>query len=195
MTQHHQVRFFRNEEFATRTLAQDLFGGWPPTDLLKEAIGATCHSEIFVGNLQNSFCVDHYETDRFGLTGSCRISRSRKGELVLFQELSILRSDKRGQGLGTKVFHRQIEGCKQLGIRRIVMFGRKNRLEWGYYVLPRFGFDGPLPKETQKRLPEHFQRPITLGKLFETGEGRSWWKQNGLALPYPLSYKIEVESG
>ena len=193
MTQHQRIRFFRNEEWAARTLGLNLFGGWPTHDLLKEAIGATCSSEIFVGNLQNRFYAEHYEADHFGLTGHCRITRNRKGELVLFQELSIHRSDKRGRGMGTKVFHRQIEACRQLGIRQIVMFGRKNRLECGYYVLPRFGFDGPLPKETQLRLPKQFQQSTTLGKLFETSEGRSWWKQNGIALPYPLSYHIAGE--
>ena len=187
------MRFFGNEELAARTLTRNLFGGWPAPDLLQATIGATSGSEILVGNLHNSFYVEHYEADQFGLTGTCRISRSRKGELILFQEMSILRADKRGQGEGTKIFYRQIEGCKQLEIRRIIMFGRKNRLEWGYYVLPRFGFDGPLPKEVQLHLPKRFQQPLTLGKLFETDEGRSWWKQNGLALPYPLSYRIAGE--
>jgi hypothetical protein len=193
MTQNHRIRFFRNEELAARTLAQHLFGRWPSSDLLKAAVGATYGSEIFVGNLQNRFYVEHYEVRQFGLTGSCRITRNRKGELVLLQELSIHRSDKRGRGMGRKVFHRQVESCKQLGIRQIIMFGRKNRLEWGYYVLPRFGFDGPLPKESQLRLPKQFEQPTTLGKLFETSDGQSWWRQNGIALPYPLSYQITGE--
>ena len=191
--QKYRIRFFRNEELAARTLARNLFGGWPTSDLLAGAVGAVSNSEIFVGYLQNRLYVEHYEADHFGLTGHCRISRNRKGELVLFQELSILRDDKRNQGTGTRVFHRQIESCKHLGIRRIVMFGRKNRLEWGYYVLPRLGFDGPLPKEVQLQLPKPFQQFATLGKLFETSEGRDWWKQNGIAIPYPISYRIAGE--
>jgi len=155
-----------------------------------KAVGAVAGSEIFVGNLHNRFYVEHDEPDQLGLTGTCQIFRNRKGELVLFQELSILQAEKRGRGEGTKLFHRQVEACKELGIRRIQMFGRKNRLEWGYYVLPRFGFDGPLPKDARLRLPQEFPQAATLGMLFETDEGRSWWKQNGTALPYPLSYHV-----
>jgi len=190
MTQKLRIRFFNNEELAARTLSHNFFGTWPTPDLLMGAVGAIPCSEIFVGNLQNRFYVEHYEADQLGLTGSCRITQDRKGELVLFQELSLLRADQRNQGMGTQIFYRQVEACKQLGIRRIVMFGRKTRLEWGYYVLPRFGFDGPLPKEIQIQLPKELQHPTTLGEIFETSEGRSWWKQNGLALPYPISYRI-----
>ena len=189
-SQNHGIRFFGNEELSARTLADNLFGGWPASDLLTNAIGAIAGSEIFVGNLHNRFYVEHYEVDRLGLTGTCRISRNRKGELVLFQELTILRADQRNRGEGTKIFHWQVEGCKQLGIRKIIMPGRKNRLEWGYYVLPRFGFDGPLPKEIPSQLPQRFQQARTLGELFETGEGRAWWKQNGVALPWPLTYWV-----
>ena len=184
------IRFFGNEELSAGTLAENLFGGWPAPDLLTDAVGAVRRSEIFVGSLRNRFYVEHYEMDQLGLTGSCRISQNRKGELVLFQELSIFRADKRNCQEGTKIFQRQIEGCKQLGIRKIIMFGRKNRLEWGYYVLPRFGFDGPIPKEARSQLPKDFQQFTTLGKLFETTEGRSWWKQNGMAIPWPISYQI-----
>ena len=193
MTQNLRIRFFGNEEMAARMLSHNFFGTWLTPDLLMGVVGAIPCSEIFVGNLQNRFYVEHYEADQLGLTGSCRISRNRQGELILFQELSIHRADKRNRGMGTQIFDRQVESCKQLGIRRILMFGRKNRLEWGYYVLPRFGFDGPLPKNIQLRLPKHFQHPATLGKLFETSEGRSWWKQNGIALSYPLSYRIAGE--
>ena len=188
--QNYGIRFFGNEELSARALAENLFGGWPTSDLLTDVVGAVHRSEIFVGSLQNRFYVEHYEMKQLGLTGTCRISRDRKGELVLLQELSILRADKWNCREGTKIFQRQLDGCKQLGIRRIIMFGRKNRWEWGYYVLPRFGFDGPIPKETQSQLPKDLQQFSTFGKLFEIAEGRSWWKQNGKTIPWPISYRI-----
>jgi len=191
--QNRGISFFGNEEWAARKLANSFFGSWPSSDVLTDVVGAIAKSEIFVGNLQNRLYVEHFETEQLGLTGTCRISRTRKGELVLFQDLSILRADKRNCGEGTKIFQRQVESCQQLGIRRIVMFGRKNRTEWGYYVLPRLGFDGPIPKEIQSQLPKEFQKTTTLGQLFETIEGRSWWKQNGQTLLWPLIYRIKSE--
>ena len=185
--------FFPGEETSAHLVAESLFGFWPSIELFTGLLGTISGSEIFLGTLRNSLYAEHYETKQLGLTGECRLSRSRNGELMLLQELNILRAKMQGRGEGTRIFQRQVECCRQLGIRQIVMFGRRNRLECGYYTLPRFGFDARLPQKIQTLLPAEFRHATTLKKLFQTPEGKKWWKQNGITLACPLVYRISEE--
>ena len=183
-------KFFPGEETSAHLVAENLFGFWPSIEQFTALFGTIPGSEIFVGTLQNSLYAEHYETKRLGLTGECRLSRSRNGELLLLQELNILRTEMHGRGEGARIFQRQVECCRQLGIRQIVMFGRRNRLECGYYTLPRFGFDARLPQKIQTLLPAEFRQSIMLKELFQTAEGKKWWKRNGITLARPLVYRV-----
>ena len=182
--------FFPGEKISAQVVAESLFGFWPSDEQFTDLLGTISGSEILLGTLQNGLYAEHQETKRLGLTGECRLCRSRNGELILLQEINILRAEMRGRGEGTKIFQRQVECCRQLGIRQIVMLGRRNRLECGYYTLPRFGFDARLPQKIQAVLPAEFRNSTTLKELFQTAEGKKWWKRNGITLVCPLIYRI-----
>ena len=185
--------FFPGEEISAHLAAENFFGFWPSVEQFAGLFGTISSSEIFMGTLQNSLYAEHHETKRLGLTGECRLTRSRNGELILLQELNILRSEMRGRGEGAKIFLRQVECCRQLGIRQIVMLGRRNRLECGYYALPRFGFNARLPQKIQTLLPAEFRQSTMLKELFQTAEGKKWWKRNGITLACPLVYRVNYE--
>ncbi len=184
-------RFFGNEEFSARTLGEAFFGFWPPQDIFHLLIGAEGGSELFLGTLYRHLYLEHYETDRLGLSGICRIGKSPRGDLTLVQELNIHRADKRNRGEGRVIFQRQLEACRELGIRRIVMIGRRNRVEWGYYALPRFGFDAFLPQEIRERIPPQLREATTLSELFQAAEGREWWRANGRTMHVPFVYQVD----
>ena len=179
------VRYFCEERLAFDCIAESFFGFVPPPDFLARLIGADEHSEICLGTLNGRLYAEHFESNRFGLFGNCRISRSRCGNLQIFQESNMYRKDVPRKKLKT-IFQLQIEACCEVNIEQIIMLGRKNQLQQSYYLLPLFGFDGPLPNAVGPIFPA-FRR---FGELFKTNEGREWWKHNGFSIPIPLRYIV-----
>ena len=49
----------------------------------------------------------------------------------------------------------------------------------GYTIWPRMGFDGPIPKDLQEKLPEGLSHAKSLLELHATREGTRWWAENG----------------
>jgi hypothetical protein len=66
--------------------------------------------------------------------------------------------------------------------------------DWsGYYVWPRFGFDGPLPKRNRERLPEFYQSAKTVQELFALPGGSIVWKRFGGVL-HNLEFDLKPSS-
>lgn len=87
--------------------------------------------------------------------------------------------DMRRQGLGLRIFHRQLENAKTLGIQRIETIAGRRDGENGYYTWPRFGFDGPLPEEIHEKLPLGLEHARTVLDLIDCEKGRLWWREHG----------------
>ncbi len=185
-----RIRFFPGERKTFGRLVQSFFGEMPTKTMLFELFGATEHSELFLGTVQQKLYAEHYESKFLGLTGTGRVLRSKTGRLSRYQEIHIRRQTKQALGEGRRIFNRQIEICRKLGIRRILMFGHKTGLQRGYYVLPRFGFDAPLPEGILSELPVSLCDAQRIGELFRSEEGKNWWKKNGVGFPFPLVYEI-----
>lgn len=147
-----------------------------------------------MGTLHRHLYLEHYETDRLGLSGSCRIGKLPRGGLYLAQDINIHRIDVRNRGEGRAIFQRQLEACRELGIRRIAMFGQRNRVEWGYYVLPRFGFNAPLSENIRDLLPTQLCEATTFVDLLQTNEGRNWWKVHGRTIHVPFVFEVAGKS-
>jgi hypothetical protein len=93
-----------------------------------------------------------------------------------------LRSMQR-RGLGMRIFHRQLENAKALGVARIEAVAGRRHDENGYYTWPRFGFDGPLPDEVKRRLPLGIEDADTVLDLMACEKGRLWWRRHGCTIP------------
>ncbi len=185
-----KIRFFPGERKSFDGLAQSFFGIMPSKKILFELFGATEHSELFLGTLQRKLYAEHYESEFLGLTGTGRVHRSKTGRLSLYQEIHILRKTQQSLGEGRRIFNRQIEICRKLGIRRILMLGHKTEHQYGYYVLPRFGFDAPLPERVLSELPVSLRGVRRIEELFRSEEGKNWWKKNGVGFSVPLVYEV-----
>ncbi len=86
------------------------------------------------------------------------------------------------KGLGLRVFHRQLENARLLGVGRIETTAGRSRDENGYYTWPRFGFDGALPAKIKLNLPPGLEDARTVLDLMECETGRLWWKGHGVTI-------------
>jgi SPP1 gp7 family putative phage head morphogenesis protein len=86
-----------------------------------------------------------------------------------------------GTGAGTRLFARQVEQLAALGFDEIKASGDSGPKN-GYYTLPRWGYDGPIPAAKRKRLPKALAGAETLQDLYATPAGRAWWKANGTSV-------------
>lgn len=87
---------------------------------------------------------------------------------------------------GLEFFVNQIRAARDIGVDVIETFAAgdaKNKTYNGYYTWPRFGYDGNINKGTLGYLPENLKKQmgdrVNIQALFETEEGRDWWKKNG----------------
>jgi len=92
----------------------------------------------------------------------------------------------RGKGIGLEVFGRQVEEAIKQGFDYIetdaARVDSKDPADSmnGYYVWPRYGYDGEIPEENDlnRKAFDKFGAK-RLSDLYRTKEGREWWKENG----------------
>lgn len=105
------------------------------------------------------------------------------GSLNLSNNAFFLRPSAQGSGFGTQVFASQIKGCIEAGVSTVrTTAGRGDyggeRMN-GYYTWPRLGYDAPLSVDQLAKLPPALAGAKTVLDLYETPEGRAWWKASG----------------
>jgi hypothetical protein len=70
----------------------------------------------------------------------------------------------------------------------------------GYYVWPRYGYDGPIPHYSVKSLPqwkdlpEHLQEAKNVSELMVDPVGRKWWQTHGDAIDVVFDLKADSYS-
>ena len=129
-----------------------------------------------------------------------RTIRKEGDNLIVHNDIFMLKREFQTSAskIGLKAFARQVEYSQAAGIDHIETYAYRvkgsidpatGKERWsGYYVWPRFGYDGPIP-EFIKRLPEWQQLPPALQNARDVSEliadvpiGRAWWKQYGDAI-------------
>lgn len=110
-----------------------------------------------------------------------RIRRNLDGELVLSNEQFYVAADHQRQGIGTRVFGRQVETAARLGVKRINTHavGAPGSADNGYATWPKFGYDGEIPDVPKQHLPASLAGSERLSDLMRTPEGRAWWTAHG----------------
>jgi hypothetical protein len=107
--------------------------------------------------------------------------------------------------MGLKMFATQVATARDMGFKHITVSAAGNG-PWrdgeynGYYVWPRFGYDGPFPSYTFDRMPPNVQEQIRqvrpsapsglryLDVMMAGQETRDWFKEHGSSsdLDFPL---------
>ncbi len=115
--------------------------------------------------------------------------RKRNGDLIMDNEVFEVVTDHRGQGIGTRVFARQVDTARALGIKEITTLAEGNiatSRSNGYYTWPRLGynFEPSISEDNlfRTRISDEWGRDMSLHELFDQPGGAEWWKQNGGAL-------------
>lgn len=141
--------------------------------------GAPDPAEVHVGTYRHGLLLE--VSDPIGARFHAAYCVRRVGrDLVLFNEgFRILKTSMQGKGFGLWSFCRQVDNASRLGISRIQTVAGRREGENGYYTWPRFGFDGPLPRNTAQRLPPRLAHARTLLDLMQCEEGRRWWREHG----------------
>lgn len=142
--------------------------------------GAPDGAEIYVAPSAADDTVAFYVRHPLYQSDSIRTMRFG-GVNELHQDLLIIQPDA-PSGFGTHVFATQIEAARDLDLDIVTVFaaGSITQTQWaGYYVWPRLGYDAPVPFGVRHRLPEALADVETLSDLYNTAEGRAFWKRHG----------------
>lgn len=117
------------------------------------------------------------------------IKKNLAGDLVVKNEWFEVDEDMQGQGIGTKVFGRQVEQATKLGASRIetLAAGDKTDTLNGYYTWARLGYDAPIPSDMN--LPKSLSGANDISDLMKTPEGAKFWKENGSTIDMEFNLK------
>lgn len=94
--------------------------------------------------------------------------------IAIENELLNVKPEFRGRGIATTSLLSQAHAANALGIDRINATGLRDSESFGYYALPRMGYDAKV------RGPKGM---TTLQELMQSEEGRQYWKQFGETTP------------
>jgi hypothetical protein len=177
------VVFFLGEYGDADTAARHLFGRrLLPSDYAGLA-GAPDDALVEVGTLGGALYLEVSGPPERAYQAFHRVRRERRYPVILSDGFHILRHRLQGCGLGLRVFARQLEHARRLGVGRIELVAGRRSYENGYYTWPRFGFDGPLPCPIRRTLPPELSRAQSVLDLMNSEAGRRWWKRHGVTLP------------
>jgi hypothetical protein len=116
--------------------------------------------------------------------GECRMYRTffkdqMTGKLACDNDY--FRVNESDHGLGTKIFHAQVEELASRGFDHIETFAARGAGSdfVGYYVWPRLGYDAPLRDSEKAATSSIVEGATHLSNLMRTESGRAWWKENG----------------
>jgi hypothetical protein len=130
------------------------------------------------------------------------IGKDDKGVFIRNKSFEV---KKKGVGVGSELFAKQVEAAASAGVYEIRCHAactddEGNRYFNGYYTWPRMGYDQPLEgkgvhesdKETYDEAMRLFPAAKTVLDIMQTQEGRDWWKTNGTDM---LDARFDLTSG
>lgn len=105
---------------------------------------------------------------------SREIARDSQDRLFIRNVIFEISGSAQGQGLGAKIFERQVDAASRLGVEYISADCHRGPGFNGYYTWARFGYDGDLPEDlaTETNLKR-------ISELMATSAGRELWKARG----------------
>jgi hypothetical protein len=183
---------------------ETVFGNDVPDKVLASIAGAPDDATVDVQHLSNGaiqITVNHPQIERM-----VRTVRREGGKIIVHNDIFKVKKEFRQSAgkVGLKAFARQVENANLQGVSRIetYAFRAENDIDpetgkekWsGYYVWPRYGYDGVLSARTRMYLqrastPESIKQATQVSELMQTQEGRDWWKEHGEAIDVVFDLK------
>ncbi|MBN2021212.1 MAG: hypothetical protein JW809_00320 [Pirellulales bacterium] len=177
------VDYYPGERSAIILAARRLFGRELSSEQWANLAGAPDGGEVEIGAYREGLYLELRDPATQGYHGAWRVSR-RAGVVVLYLDaLCVHWPRRRGQGLGLRIFARQVRAATDLGVGWIRTLAGRRKDENGYYTWPRFGFDSPLPGHVRRGLPAACQFARCVLDVMATQTGRVWWRERGVSLP------------
>ncbi len=187
-----RIVFYRGERRQVERFARRLFGRdlhpWEYAGLA----GAPDEALVEVGTLWGDLYLELCEPLGHGYRGIHLVRPEPAGAVLVNDGFHIQRKCLQRKGLGLRVLQRQLDHAKALGIVRIEVFAGRVHGENGYYTWPRYGFNGPVPPEVRRRLPDGLRHARSVLDLVECEQGRRWWREHGV--PLHVSFDLSDQS-
>ena len=92
-------------------------------------------------------------------------------------------SHMQSMGYASRILVNEVYIALKYGMSKITMIAGSNYSETGYYVWPKFGFDGPVPQFAERKVSSIIN-----------DNGEDWWKKNGKSFVGELSLDQESDS-
>jgi len=178
-----RVAFFPGEEQAARRISRRLFGRYLEAWQYAGLAGAPDGARVEIGDSGDALLLELDDPVAAVYRAVFTVRPAASGVVLWNEGLRIHHRAMRRRGLGTRIFRRQVVSAAALRVTRIVLTAGRNHDENGYYTWPRFGFDGPLPAGIRTALPAELHASRSVLDLFESEQGRRWWRDHGVELP------------
>lgn len=107
--------------------------------------------------------------------------KDARGNLFVHNDLFVVKSEYREEGIGADVFSAQVQACAAAGVSWIECHAAGppiNRHMNGYFTWPRFGYDQDIDdfkQDEQAKIRERFPEAKSVLDIMATAEGREWW--------------------
>lgn len=186
------VDYYCGERRDVRRLCGRLFGrvleDWELTGLA----GAPDDAVVVLGTWAGGLYLELEQPQTHAYHGVWLVRAVPRGCLLLNEGLAIHPRRLQGQGVGLRIFERQLRTAQHLGIFQIEVSTQRSALDYGYYAWPRYGCGGPLPSAVLRQLPPPLRGARDVLDLLEAPEGRLWWRQQGS--PMQVTFELSRPS-
>lgn len=187
----------RDETGTGRQSLRHLFGRDVSNGDIGSLVGAQAGDSIVLGAYQES--VSFRLTSAMHTHGAPAYTAQRllyrdveTHRLVMQNDNITVREGERGQGVGTRIFARQVAALSSLGVTEIrtvasgvgPAYGMSGGYN-GYYTWARLGYDAPFSWQDYAHgaLPAAIPRSVraarTIQSLVRSVQGRDWWREHG----------------
>ena len=188
------VAFFRGERGSADGAACQLFGRrlkpWEYAGLA----GAPDDALVEVGTLGGRLYLELSGPPGQAYRTFQLVLRVQRSLVIANDGFQILRKRQQRRGLGLRVFARQLDHARRLGICRIETVAGRRSNENGYYTWPRFGFDGRLPPAIRESLPPGLDHCQSVLDVMDREAGRRWWREYGVSMPVAFDMTSQSRS-
>jgi hypothetical protein len=118
--------------------------------------------------------------------GVRQLNRDSDGKLVMTNQGLYL--NKKGKGIGTRIFAKQVKKSMELGVDKIATKAEGNpkgtraeKQHNGYYTWARLGYNLEIPHHVQQEAKQAGFGDVTnTHELFVQKGGPEWWRENGV---------------